>query len=92
VSASLDDVHGQAMTIGVLFRLRTANICRSPMAEGVFRSMAGRAGLDAAFTVDSAGTFGCHAGEPPALEARGVRTPAGRDRWAPAQVSRFLAA
>jgi len=24
------------------------------------------------------------------LEARGVRTPAGRDRWAPAQVSRLL--
>jgi protein-tyrosine phosphatase len=34
------------MTIGVLF-VCTANICRSPMAEGVFRSMAGRAGLDA---------------------------------------------
>src|SRR3981081_3251254 len=66
VSASLDDVHGEAMTIGVLF-VCTANICRSRMAEGVFRSMAGRAGLDAAFTVDSAGTFGGHAGEPPAL-------------------------
>jgi hypothetical protein len=26
------------------------------------------------------------------LEARGVRTPAGRDSWAPAQVSRLLAA
>jgi DNA invertase Pin-like site-specific DNA recombinase len=26
------------------------------------------------------------------LEARGVRTPAGRDRWAPTQVSRLLAA
>jgi cyanate lyase len=25
------------------------------------------------------------------LDARGVRTPAGRDRWAPAQVSRLLA-
>jgi hypothetical protein len=24
------------------------------------------------------------------LELRGVRTPAGRDRWAPAQVSRLL--
>ena len=56
------------MTIGVLC-VCTANICRSPMAEGVFRSMAGRAGLDAAFTVDSAGTFGGHAGEPPALPA-----------------------
>ena len=26
------------------------------------------------------------------LEARGVRTPAGRSTWAPAQVSRLLAA
>jgi hypothetical protein len=25
-------------------------------------------------------------------EARGVRTPAGRDRWSPMQVSRLLAA
>ena len=66
---------GEAMTIGVLF-VCTANICRSPMAEGVFRSMAGRAGLDAAFTVDSAGTFGSHAGEPPALPA--IKTAARR--------------
>jgi protein-tyrosine phosphatase len=35
------------------------------MAECVFRSMTHRAGLDAAFTVDSAGTYSGHAGEPP---------------------------
>ena len=52
------------MTIRLLF-VCTGNICRSPMAEGVFRSMAHRAGLDAAFAVDSAGTYGGHAGEPP---------------------------
>ena len=52
------------MTIGVLF-VCTGNICRSPMAEGVFRSMARRAGLDSAFTIDSAGTYDGHAGEPP---------------------------
>jgi protein-tyrosine phosphatase len=52
------------MTIGLLF-VCTGNICRSPVAEGVFRGMAHRAGLDAAFTVDSAGTYGGHAGEPP---------------------------
>ena len=39
------------------------NICRSPTAEGVFRSMATKAGL--AVTVDSAGTGGWHAGDPP---------------------------
>jgi protein-tyrosine phosphatase len=56
------------MTIGILF-VCTGNICRSPMAEGVFRSMARRAGLDSAFTIDSAGTFGGHAGEPPSPPA-----------------------
>ena len=34
-----------SMTIGVLF-VCTGNICRSPMAEGVFRSMARQAGLE----------------------------------------------
>lgn len=41
----------------------TGNICRSPTMEGVFRSMAERRGWAA--TVDSAGTEGWHAGEPP---------------------------
>lgn len=56
------------MTIGVLF-VCTGNICRSPMAEGVFRSMARQAGFKSVFTVDSAGTHGGHAGEPPSLLA-----------------------
>ena len=63
------------MTIGVLF-VCTGNICRSPMAEGAFRSMARQAGLGSAFTVDSAGTYGGHAGEPPsrlAIEAAARR-------------------
>jgi protein-tyrosine phosphatase len=51
------------MTIGVLF-VCTANICRSPTAEGVFRTMARRAGLEAAFAIASAGTSNIHAGEP----------------------------
>jgi protein-tyrosine phosphatase len=56
------------MTIGVLF-VCTANICRSPMAEGAFRSMARQAGLEPAFAVDSAGTFGGHAGQAPSRPA-----------------------
>jgi protein-tyrosine phosphatase len=44
----------------------TANICRSPMAEGVLRSMLAARGLDAdAVRVESAGTHDYHAGEPP---------------------------
>ena len=43
------------MTIGVLF-VCTGNICRSPMAKGVFSALVRRAGLEDVFTVDSAGT------------------------------------
>jgi len=39
------------------------NICRSPTAEGAMRAMLAEAGLAA--EVDSAGTHGYHAGEPP---------------------------
>lgn len=39
------------------------NICRSPMAEAVFRNMVEKAGLAEKISVDSAGTSGYHAGE-----------------------------
>jgi len=39
------------------------NICRSPLAEGILREKARAAGLD--WEIDSAGTNGCHTGEPP---------------------------
>nr|WP_281245800.1 low molecular weight protein-tyrosine-phosphatase [Pseudonocardia oroxyli] len=42
----------------------TGNICRSPMAEKVFRAALDEAGLADAVTVTSAGTGGWHAGEP----------------------------
>jgi protein-tyrosine phosphatase len=41
------------------------NICRSPLAEGVFRSVAAEQGRAAEFEVDSAGTGGWHVGSPP---------------------------
>jgi protein-tyrosine phosphatase len=39
------------------------NICRSPLAEGVFASLADEAGLSERFDVDSAGTGDWHVGE-----------------------------
>jgi protein-tyrosine phosphatase len=49
----------------------TGNICRSPVAKGVFESVARREGLANEITVDSAGTHGFyHAGEPPDPRAR----------------------
>jgi protein-tyrosine phosphatase len=41
------------------------NICRSPMAEGVFRAKVDAAGLGDAIDIDSAGTGGWHVGDPP---------------------------
>ena len=41
----------------------TGNICRSPMAEVVLRSLAEQAGLERALAVDSAGTGDWHVGE-----------------------------
>ncbi|MFE9631673.1 low molecular weight protein-tyrosine-phosphatase [Streptomyces sp. NPDC006463] len=41
----------------------TGNICRSPMAESVFRAHVAEAGLDALIEIDSAGTGGWHEGD-----------------------------
>jgi protein-tyrosine phosphatase len=41
------------------------NICRSPTAEGVMRSLVREAGLEDRIELDSAGTGGWHAGESP---------------------------
>jgi protein-tyrosine phosphatase len=52
------------------------NICRSPMAEGIFRHLLDREGYTDRFRVDSAGTGGWHVGESP--DIRSVRTAAAR--------------
>ena len=41
------------------------NICRSPTAEGVFRHVVEEQGLAAKIEIDSCGTGGWHAGDPP---------------------------
>jgi protein-tyrosine phosphatase len=50
------------MTYRVCF-VCTGNICRSPMAESVFRARVADAGLGELIEVDSAGTGGWHEGE-----------------------------
>jgi protein-tyrosine phosphatase len=49
---------------GILF-VCTANICRSPTAEGVFRAHAARAGIISRLRIDSAGTHDYYVGDPP---------------------------
>jgi protein-tyrosine phosphatase len=41
------------------------NICRSPLAQGVFENVLRREGLEGEVFVDSAGTGAWHLGEPP---------------------------
>ena len=41
----------------------SGNICRSPLAEAIFRSLVDEAGLTGRFVVDSAGTHAYHEGE-----------------------------
>ncbi|GAA2269595.1 low molecular weight protein-tyrosine-phosphatase [Streptomyces ruber] len=50
------------MTYRICF-VCTGNICRSPMAESVFRARLEEAGLDGLVEIDSAGTDGWHEGE-----------------------------
>jgi len=62
--------------ISVLF-VCLGNICRSPLAEGALRAAAEKAGLD--IEVDSAGTGGWHAGDPPDRRAQAAARRHGTD-------------
>lgn len=55
------------------------NICRSPTAEGVLRTMIALEGLEHRFELDSAGTHGYHEGEPPDLRTRQAAAHRGYD-------------
>ncbi|HBU29473.1 MAG: phosphotyrosine protein phosphatase [Thiobacillus sp. GWE1_62_9] len=65
------------MAVRVLF-VCMGNICRSPMAEGMFRKAVLAAGLESHVEIDSAGTHAYHVGSPPdqraqqAIRQRGV--------------------
>lgn len=59
------------MTVRVLF-VCMGNICRSPLAEGVFRAEVFTAGLGGDIEVDSAGTGDWHIGDLPHNNSRMV--------------------
>ncbi|MEJ2289514.1 MAG: low molecular weight phosphotyrosine protein phosphatase [Deinococcales bacterium] len=64
-----------AESVSILF-VCMGNICRSPMAHGVFRQRVADAGLNERVAIDSAGTIDYHAGERP--DGRAMATAARR--------------
>jgi protein-tyrosine phosphatase len=56
-------MNGQPRT-AILF-VCLGNICRSPLAEGIFRSVLEERGLESAFEIDSAALGDWHVGSPP---------------------------
>lgn len=80
--------------IGVLF-VCMGNICRSPMAEAMFRHVASQRGVLEHFEIDSAGTGGWHAGESPdsrmraVASRRGVPLSGGARQIVPRDLQRF---
>lgn len=73
----------------------TGNICRSPMAEAVFRHQVAQAGLAHRIEADSAGTDEYHIGEPPhagtrrVLRDRGIAYTHSARRVLPDDLERF---
>ncbi len=65
-------------TTGVLF-VCLGNICRSPLAEGIFRHLVRERGLGERFRIDSAGTGAWHVGEGPDPRSREVAARNGID-------------
>jgi protein-tyrosine phosphatase len=71
------------------------NICRSPTAEGVMRSVVRDQGLEGRVEIDSAGTGNWHVGSPPderATEAaarRGIELDGAARQFTPADFERY---
>jgi protein-tyrosine phosphatase len=79
---------------GILF-ICMGNICRSPLAEGVFIHRSNRRGVADRFRVDSAGTGGWHEGDLPdprsraVAEANGIVLPSRARPVRPADFTRY---
>jgi len=67
------------MSLHRLLFVCLGNICRSPIAQGVFAQVAAKAGKNALFELDSAGTGGWHVGNPPDIRAQAAALKRGID-------------
>jgi len=70
---STEETPGRDGPVRVLF-VCLGNICRSPLAEGLFQRAVERAGLEEKIEVDSAGTGPWHVGQPPDRRMRETAT------------------
>lgn len=72
-------IPNHAVRVSSVLFVCMGNICRSPTAEGVFRSRAEAAGLAGLLSIDSAGTHGYHIGEPPDARSQAYAAKRGYD-------------
>lgn len=85
---------GKKETVSVCF-VCLGNICRSPLAEGVFQELVNREGLEDRILISSAGTGGWHVGQPPDSRMRrtarekGVRLSGRAEQFQPSDYHRF---
>ncbi len=84
-----------SLMVSVLFVCK-ANICRSPIAHGLFREFVRSEGLAPLIHVDSAGTHACNVGRPPDRRSRETASRHGIDlsdlrsrRAIPKDIERF---
>lgn len=74
----MTDTTSDSARTSVLF-VCLGNICRSPLAEGIFLHLVEEAGLEERFEIDSAGTGSWHVGEVPDARASLVASQHGVD-------------
>jgi protein-tyrosine phosphatase len=72
-------VDGRSIKLVKVLFVCMGNICRSPTAEGVFKSIVEKAGLADRITSDSAGTGDYHLGEAPDPRAQSAALTRGYD-------------
>jgi len=78
-SRQRDEAKAKAKAMVKVLFVCMGNICRSPMAEGVFRRMLEGVGLAEKVYVDSAGTHSYHIGAPPDMRSQATALRRGVD-------------